>query len=47
MADMDFHDTSSSAVNEEALMDDKCNDGDDYGEFQDAARNNELVTYDS
>ena len=46
MIDMEFHDTSSSAVNEEALMDDKGNDGDDYGEFQDAARNNELVPYD-
>jgi transcription elongation GreA/GreB family factor len=45
MVDRDFHDISSSAFYEEALMDDRGNDG-DYGEFQDAGRNNELVPYD-
>ena len=31
-----------SAVNDEVLMDDKSNDGDDYVVFQDATRSNEL-----
>jgi hypothetical protein len=35
--------TSKREENKEALMDDKGNDGDDYGKFQDAARNTELV----
>ena len=31
-----------SVVNDEALIDDKSNDGDDYVVFQDATRSNEL-----
>lgn len=41
-----FYDKPRNVVNDEALIDDKCNDGDDYVVFQDAARSIELVPND-
>jgi len=46
MDDKVFHDTPRNVVNDDALMDDKGNYGDDYVVCQDAARSNELVPYD-
>jgi len=46
MDDKVFHDIKEMHSMMEVLKDDKGNDGDDHGEFQDAARNNELVPYD-
>jgi hypothetical protein len=47
MADMEFYDTSSSAVNEEVLTADRRNGGDDCAVSQDADRNIKQVPYDS
>jgi len=41
-----FNGTPRNVVNDEALMDDKGNDGVDYVVFQDAARSIELVPND-
>jgi len=46
MGDKIFHDIPRNVVNDEVLIDDKGSDGDDYGVFQGAARNKELVPYD-
>lgn len=42
-----FHDISRSIINEEVLIDDKRNGGDDYMVSQDAGRNNKPMPYDT
>ena len=46
MVHMEFHDTSSSAVNEEVLIVGRRNDGDDCAVSQDTDRNIKQVPYD-
>ena len=47
MDDKVFHEITRNVANDEALMDDKGNDGDDYVVLQEAVRNNEWVPYDT